>query len=263
MSEWTALAGTGGTLLAVAGERTAAAQLGRLTVWDGDREIASVEGAVPGRPRLSDGVVLWGEVKLAGGDVERIGGLQGPPSPGGFYRVAASAWTPDGKAVVTSAAWTGPPGRPEARVELHGVATLWEASDLAPKALWAGERLIVVGSREPRIYDRDGALVNTLPGTTPPVRVEADAAEEHLLVVEHGGLTIWSTASWEPIERREGAWLDAALSPDGARLVAVDLTGGLHGSPVAAPEPVQAVALGESRIAASFAHPPQVRTATF
>ena len=126
MSEWTALPGAGGTLLAVAGERTAAAQLGRLTVWEGDREIASVEGVVPGRPRLSDGVVLWGEVKLAGGDVERIGGLQGPPSPGGFYRVAASA-DAGRQGGGDDAARTGPPGRPEARVELHGVATLWEA----------------------------------------------------------------------------------------------------------------------------------------
>jgi hypothetical protein len=266
VSEWTGLPGAGGTLLALAGDRTAAAQLGRLTVWDGEREIACVEGAVPGRPRITDGAVLWGEVELVGNNVKRVAGLQGAPTPAGFYRVAASAWTPDGEAVVTSAAWTGPPGRPEARVVLHDAggeprATLWEASDLAPKALWAGERLIVVGSREPRVYARDGTLVNTLTGRTPPVRVEADAAEERLLVVEHGALTVWSTATWEPLERRDGAWLDAAMAPDGGLVVAVDLAGALHGAPLAASDPVQAVALGDGRIAACFARAPIVRTA--
>ncbi len=283
-SEWTPLAGPGGTLLALAGDYTAAAQRGRLTVWNGDRELASVEARLTGRPAIGAGALRCGEVvvSLPDGVARRVDGVQAAlgegtgvaplPPPGGGYRAAGTAWAPDGKALVAAAAWTGPPGPPAARaVLLDGAgrhqATLWEGSDRAPGALWAGEELIVVGTREPRVYSRAGTLVILLDAGTPPVRIDGD--DIRLLVVEHGGVTLWGTESWQVLARWDGGWLDAALAPGRDVAIAVDLGGALHALPLDgsapqaldAPDPVQALAVDERRIVASFARGAQIRTA--
>jgi hypothetical protein len=275
--EWTPLAGPGGTLLGLAGAHTAAAQRGRLTVWEDGRELATAEAALTGRPSFGAAEVRCGEliVSLDGGAVRRVQpeiGNPGPPPPGSGYRAEAAAWAPDGEALVIATAWTGPPGPAAARAVLldgagRHVTTLWEGSDRPPGALWAGDELIVVGTREPRVYSRDGTLVSLLDAGTPPARIDADG--ERLLVAEHGRITLWDTATWRAAAQWDGSWLDAALSPGRDAALAIDLTGTLHalsfagGAPeaLATPDPLQSLAVGEKRIVASFMRGAAVRTA--
>jgi hypothetical protein len=284
VGEWTPLAGPGGTLLALAGDHTAAAQRGRLTVWDGERELVAVESGLTGRPSFGAGELRCGElvVSLPDGAVRRLDGVQAAlgegtgvaplPPPGGGYRAAGFAWAADGEALVAGVGWTGPPGPPAARAVLldgsgRHTATLWEGSDRAPAAVWAGAELIAVGTREPRVYARTGELVMLLDAGAPPIRLEAD--ERSLLVVEHARIALWDPVTWRTVTQWEGGWLDATLAPGRDVAVAVDLSGALHalplegGAPVplGAPDPVQAIAVGERRIVASFARGAQVRTA--
>jgi hypothetical protein len=289
VGEWTPLPGGGGSLLALAGPWTAAAELGRLTVWSAERLVAQVEPArpIPGRPQLTAHEVRWGGtvLSLETGETREVEGVDAalragldlpvdPPPGGGGYAPAGSAWSPDGEVLIVSAAWHGFAGPPSARVALLDAdderqAILWEAGDLAPRALWAGPRFLIVGAREPRVYTRDGALYNVLDGRTPAARIETDLDERHILIAEHGRLTVWSTETWKPLARWEGGWLDAALAPSADLVVAVDLDGKLHtaaladGTPVPVPvkDPVQAVALGDDRIVACFARGAPIRTA--
>ncbi len=282
--DWTPLVGPGGTLLALAGDHTAAAQRGRLTVWDGERQFVAVESGLTGRPGFGAGALRCGElvVSLPDGAVRRLDGVQAAmgegtgvaplPPPSGGYRAAGVAWAPDGEALVAGAAWTGPPGPPAARAVLldgsgRHAATLWEGSDRAPAAVWAGSDLIAVGTREPRVYSRAGALVMLLDAGTPPLRI--DVLDGRLLVVEHGRLTLWGTDAWQMLAQWNGGWLDAALAPGRDAAIAVDLAGALHALPLDgsaaqaldAPDPVQALAVGERRIVASFVRGAQIRTA--
>ena len=71
--------------------------------------------------------------------------------------------------------------------------------------------------------------------------------------------------------RRHGNWVDASLTPDGTRVVAVDFSGriGVYraspGLPLAAEveadTPALAVAATDDRVAAAFVRPPAIRTA--
>jgi hypothetical protein len=279
--EWTPLAGPGGTLLGLAGAHTAAAQRGRITVWEDERELASVEAAWTGRPLVGTGEVRCGEliVSLDGGAVRRVHpalgegtGVATPPPPGSGYRAEGAVWSPDGEALLVAAAWTGAAGPPPARALLFDgdgrhVTTLWEGSDRAPGALWAGDELLVVGTRAPRVYTRAGTLVNVLDAEVPPVRIDGD--ERRLLIVEHGRITLWDTAGWQQLARWDGGWLDAGLAPGRDVAVAIDLTGALHALPLSGsapqaletPDPAQSLAVGERRIVASFMRGAAVRTA--
>ncbi|MDH3603847.1 MAG: hypothetical protein OEU26_29915 [Candidatus Tectomicrobia bacterium] len=289
---WTPLLGGRGATLAVANEYTAAAELARLTVWADERRIAQVEAATPAprRPRISGGRVLWGDgvMELATGYYQRVEavaaaiveGTDAPqtPTPFGGYRAATYAWSDDGQALVISAAWTGPPGPPPARVVLvdgsgHHQATLWQESDLAPTAAWVGCNVIVVGTREPRVYDRAGSNLIILSTGTPAVRINASVDETRLLVVEHGRLTVWDIERWTTVGVWTGTWLDAALTPDGRTVVAVGLNGHLYLARVenglslarelSLPDQVRGIALGCNRIVAAFASGDAVRTAPF
>lgn len=294
LGAWRALPGGWAATLAVDGERTAAAAAGRITVWEGEREIAEATTATRvGRPRFAGERVLWGAgaLDLASGRyraVEGIGaalvegtgetpGLPDWPLPQGRgYVPTAYAWSPDGEMLVASASWGGPPGPPAARVVLVTAAgehraTLWQASDLAPTAAWVGHSALVVGCRQPRVFDLQGQELATLEGVTPPVRIEASADESRLLVVEHGRLALWRTADWSELVTHQGAWLDASLSPDGRLLAAVDFEGRLRIAAVAEqwreltrpalPAAITGLALGEERLAATFADGDALRRA--
>jgi hypothetical protein len=277
-------------MLSVAGGYTAAAELGRMTVWSGHEVIARVEARTPtpGRARVNGRAARWGEcvVDLATGDLRWVEGIRAAlvagtgtpadPPPSGGYVAAAYAWSSDGDALVVTAGWSGPPGPPAARAVLlddtgRYRATLWEGSDVAPKSAWVGRDMIVIGTREPRAFERDGSPLVELDATTPAARIEADAEEKRVLVMEHGRVTVWNVATWKPVGVWEGQWLDAAITPDGHIVVAVDLSGRLHAArlddglsdaaELDAPDPIQSIALGDDRIAATFMAGEPVRTA--
>ena len=264
-------------MLAVSETITVAAQIGALTVWSDSARVAQVRADLPNpaRPRIAGRRVYWGPYAV---DLD-LGTHRGlVPThvtlPG--YEQTAHAWAPDGHAAVVAGRWTGPPGPSPAVVALldaegERLAVLWEAADLAPVALWFGEAEIVIGTRDPRVFDRAGRPLRTLPAATPPFRIEADSAGARVLVAEHAQLAVWDLASGEALARRGGTWVDAALTPDGTRVVAVDFSGRLHvhrvspDLPVAARVPADApaltVAATDHRLVAAFTRLPAVRTA--
>jgi hypothetical protein len=286
---WTELDGGTGNLLALAGPYTVAAQLGRATVWSGGQVCARLEAPVPlpGRPLIAGDTLRWGalEVELPDRVSQRVGALQDAlgagtgaptdPPPGGGYRAAASAWSADGEVLLVSASRLSSPGPlPPGRALMldsggSHLATLWEGPESAPAALWAGRDFLAVGTREPRVFSRAGEPLAVLEAGTLPVRIEATADERLLAVTEHWRITLYATGTWEVAERWPGPWLDAALAPARPLLVAVGLSGELAligldgGAPqrLQPPDPVQAVAVAEDRIAAAFAGGVRVRTA--
>lgn len=290
IGSWTPLHDGRGSRLALSSQRTAAAELRRLTVWSAGSRIAHVEAPVPepGRPRFAGEFVLWGDGKfdITSGEYKRmpeilraIGeGSSAPPTPSplGEYVPTTYAWGEDSEVLVVAAAWNGAPGPPPARAVLvngsgHHQKALWEGSDVAPMAAWVGREVVVVGVRQPRVFDRDGCAVATLAEGVPAVRIEASADDTRLLVVEHGRLTVWDTASWKSLGTKRGAWLDATIDPIGRILVAADLQGRLQFTrvdrylsviaDVTPPDPVRGVALGTDRLVAAFAAGAAVREA--
>jgi len=241
IGSWQSLLGGRGDKLTINKNYIAAAELARLTVWSEDNLIAQIESPLPtpSYPRFTATHLRWGEVilSLETGLYERIEDLyaalvyetEAPiiPSPRGGYRPSIYAWAPDGDALVVAATWTGATGPPPARVILTQESgeyqnTLWQGSDFAPKAIWVGHSLIVVGNRNPLVLNRDGSIVKTLTANTPAFRIEASADESRLLVAEYGQLTIWDTHTWTTIGKLAGTWLDAAIFPDGQFVMAVD-----------------------------------------
>ncbi len=294
LGPWEVLDGGYGATVAVAGEYTVAAQLGYLTAWARQRLVALVAAPAPapGRPRVvvegDADRVYWGAgvLSLATGALAPLTGLAaettgpvvprsaGHPAPG--PTAATYAWSPDGSAVVVTAQHAGGPNLATASAVLRDasgrlLARLWEGSDVAPRAAWAGRTLLAVGTAAPQVFRPDGSRVGELAGVTPAVRIEASGDEARLLVVEHGQLTLWDTATWARVGSAPGQWLDADLAPDGQLVIAVDFAGALHAldgalapaKPVALPEAAHDTALGvaldDNRVVAAFSG--EVRTA--
>jgi hypothetical protein len=278
---WTPLAGGYGTALGVHGAVTAAAQLGRITVWRDGEVVVRREAAVPspGRPRVGAGRVLWGELALGLDGAEEhvavhaaLAAGTGAPvhgSPGVGFRPTLYAWAPDGERLVVVADNREEPPR-AVLIDRSGerLALLWEERDRPPEAAWAGASRLLLGTRDPRVFAADGRLENVLERGVPAMRVEADAAERRLLIAESNRITVWDAQTWTPETRWPGQWLDAALSPSGELVLAVDsgwrLMAGRRGGepqPVATPGAVAAVALGDDRAVIALADAGGVLTA--
>jgi hypothetical protein len=243
---------------------------------------ASGAGAAPtdgGAPDPFSGErVLWGAavLDLATGRLESLAGLRAavvgtsaPPARPGFAppgsQVSCYAWSPDGSVVLVARQETGPPQAVTASAALHHpggevLAELWHGNDLSPVAAWVGPSLAALGTRQSQVLGHDGSHRAELDGTTPPVRIEASGDERRLLVVENHRLRLWDTVSWSPVGTAAGQWLDAALTPDGALVVAVDFAGTLHAldqtlspsTPLPAPGRVDGVAVTDDRIAVAI-----------
>jgi hypothetical protein len=279
--EWTPLAGGYGTALGVHGDVTAAAQLGRITVWKDGEVVVQRDAPVPspGRPRVTDGRVLWGELALGlDGAEQRVAvdaalaaGTAAPvhASPGVGFRPTAYAWAPDGERIVVVA-----DNREESPravlLDRSGDrrALLWEERDRPPGAAWAGARRLLLGTRDPRVFGADGELENVLERGVPALRVEGDDAERRLLIAEPNRITVWDAETWKPATRWPGRWLDAAISPSGELVVAVDsewrLLAGRPGGepePIATPGAVAGVALADDRAVIALADAGGVFTA--
>jgi len=276
MTGWTPLDEGSGTVLAASGAVTAAAQLGMLTVWSDGAQAAHVTSDLPNpaRPRIAGRRVYWGPHMI---DLDLRTNRTLVPLrvalPG--YEQTAHAWAPDGRAAVVAARRTGPAGSSPAVVALldgegKQLSVVWESADLAPVALAFGEDTFVIGTRGPRVFDAEGQQVRTLAAETSPFRIEVDAASARVLVAEYAQLGVWDLANGEVLGVRRGTWVDAALTPDGTRLVAVDFAGRVQVhlvdremtilGEVPADTPALAVAATDDRLVAAFVRVPAIRT---
>jgi hypothetical protein len=140
------------------------------------------------------------------------------------------AWSPGGERLVASV-WSGDPSRP-AKVVLHdgGSSTLWEGSDIAPRAAWAGREAIVVGFKDPRVWSASGAELGTIAaGGASIERIDASRDERRLIAVDvNRTIALIDGQSFAVLDRWSGAWAYGAIDPDGRFAVGLDTSGALH-----------------------------------
>ncbi|HMO47509.1 MAG TPA: hypothetical protein PKB14_15940 [Rubrivivax sp.] len=252
LGPWHALPAGGGQALAIDGATLAAASPTHLVAWRDGREIASHAAArrIAGWPRIAGERVLWGDgmLDLADGRWLPARGAEAlfeATTPLGTEYATAWAWSPDAQALGCCIAGGRDAG---ARFVLLDTAsgaarTLWRSTDLAPQAAWLGRSGIVLGSRQPQRWGRDGspaAALGTGPAL-PALRIESSAGETRLLIADPLGLAVWALPEAERILDCRGHWIDATLTPDGQALFAVDAAGTLQGctlQPGHAPRPL-------------------------
>ncbi|MCY0994813.1 hypothetical protein OV203_47240 [Nannocystis sp. ILAH1] len=238
LGAWTTLDSEGGGAAVVVGEQTIAVGLGgHAVIWDGARRVASVTGTSisPGRPRVVGGRVAWGPNLLAldAGTLTSLKAaepLHMPMDRGDVVRTYA--WSGDGAWLARSVSTHGG----HARVTIHDGTTgkesviAWAGSDLAPEALWVGPRWLAIGVRQPRVVDLEGRELATIDfGDTPLSKLEATLDERWLIGVElNRAIALIDTSNWAVVARWEGPWADAAIAPDGAAIVGLELDGKLR-----------------------------------
>jgi hypothetical protein len=106
------------------------------------------------------------------------------------------------------------------------VIELWRGQGVAPVATWLGTTIAVIGSGRTEVFDLDGRQIAQLGGGVPPIRIDAAADERTFLVVSHDRLVRWDADS-KRATTAPGAWLDAAIAPNGEEVAALTLTGEL------------------------------------
>ena len=268
MSGWTALPEGTGTVLAVSGERCAAAESGRLRLWRGLRGpvVAQVLKANPARPLVLADRVLWGPYAMGlDGSVTELTWAAVP----GDYRQSAHAWSTDGRRAVAAGRRIDPAGTgPENAVWLMSASSsvlVWEGSGVPPAAVGFAGPTVVVGAGAPELVDEQGHPIGPLDGGTPATRL--DSRSGRLLVVESGRLTVWDGD--RQVAARSGFWLDACLTPSGEEILAVGGDGILirlavaAGLPdvesISADAPVTGIATDGESVLASFNGLPALR----
>ena len=273
MSQWDALPESVGSVVAIGGELVAAAALSSLMIWRNGELLGRYDSPVPNPGRLAvvGDRVHWGTRVVDTG----TGGVAAGPQlsevlPG--YGQTAAALSPDGSVAILAGRWGGEIGeRPTAAAALvdgEHSATLWQAADIAPDAVWCGDGRLVVGCRMPAIFDRSGRSLGGYPMDPPPFRIEGDRTGSVVLMAGHGRLVV-GAADGSVLAAADGQWLDAALAPSAGFVVSVDLTGELTmrstepGLPaisqIPAPDRVVGVGISDDALVAAFGVPPAVR----
>jgi len=229
----------GGATVAIDGDRTAVAGPGHVIVWIGNRRLCRVDAPcpAPGTPRFRNGKLLWGPgvLDLETGNYEVIEAAVPEIWPGGGERPQVFSWSADGAHLV-AAYEIGDSHRP-VRVTLFDgilkqpVANLWHGTELTPQAVWLGSNLAIIGFREPKVFDiATGTAQDNLAldaGTI--TQLAADREERCLVAVDLNRSIVWiDLAQRRVVDRWEGHWQDAAISPDGVFLAALDMNNRMH-----------------------------------
>jgi hypothetical protein len=238
LEPWRTLRSEGGSSLAFDGARLAVAGPARLCVWHHGTRIATIEAPAPspGVPRFSGQRVYWGAgvLDLTSGKYTVIDAALPARWPGGGERPQVYAWSANGERLLGSFS-TGNPNA-STRVTLFdgragtAIATLWKGTSVSPQAAWIGERAIVVGFANPRVFDSSGTpLPEIALGGGTIVAIEATANEERLIVVDLNRAITWiDAASGVILDRWEGPWLHGAVSADGQFVAALEPWGNLQ-----------------------------------
>ena len=238
LEPWRTLRSEGGSSLALDGARLAIAGPARLGVWRHGMRIATVEAPAPspGVPRFAGQRVYWGAgvLDLTSGKYTVIDAALPARCPGGGERPHVYAWSPNGERLLGSFS-TGNPNA-STRVTLFdarggaAIATLWKGTSVPPQAAWIGERAIVVGFANPRVFDASGSPRFEIPlGGGTIVAIEAAANEQRLIVVDLNRAISWvDPENGSVLDRWDGPWLHAAVSADGQFVAALEPWGKLQ-----------------------------------
>ncbi|HEY0006845.1 MAG TPA: hypothetical protein VGB17_18845 [Pyrinomonadaceae bacterium] len=238
IKSWQVFPSEGGEALAFDGERMAVGGQARLSVWEGQRRLASMDAPTPapGRPRFAGERVCWGPgiFDLASGSYTLVQEALPRVQPGRGERPHVYAWSPRGERLLGSFS-TGDSLCP-VRVRMFGVqsgnaaATLWEGSGLPPSAAWLGESAAVIGFGDPKVFDDEGKHLADIPlGGGTIASIEATHDEHRLIIVDlNRSLALIETESWTVLDSWSGPWLHGAVSSDGRFVAVLEHWGKLH-----------------------------------
>ncbi|MET1004502.1 MAG: hypothetical protein ABWX96_03080 [Propionibacteriaceae bacterium] len=285
LGDWRPLAGPSGARLAVAADLIAAAGLDRLSVWSGGQLLLTTTAGTPapGWPRFirdrkgRPSQLCWGTtvIDLAELTVRSLDPLAAALTPEPVPRVPGHAvesaqltdlaWSDDGSTVLLSCQTSGPSQSLSASATLYRsngerVAELWHGPELAPVAGLLRSDWAVVGCPQAVVYALDGRRLAVLAGTTPPRRIDTDAAASGVLTVEAPMLRLWDSSDWGLVAAAEGPWADACLGPDADWVLAVGYDGQLQVLDTAlrpverwsVPGPPDGIAVGDRLVAAAI-----------
>ena len=233
IDSWRVRPSDGGALLALDQDRMAVASSARLSVWQGDTRVASVEVVFqsPGIPRFVGQKVYWDRfLDWVPGEERRLKML----SP----RCGSEEENAHMSCVVSV---TGCRRFQHRRSESSGtryfsgetgvtIASLWEGNRLPPRAAWVGEHAAVVGLSSPEVFDHSGKHVATIALDGANVAsIDAPRNERRLMLLDLNRTISWiDTAKWAILDVWSGPWLHAAVSPDGRLVVALEAWGKVH-----------------------------------
>jgi hypothetical protein len=239
IGRWRPVPAGDGTAVALDGDRIAVASQAYLEVWQGRRLLATAEAPwpAPGRPRFVGSEVRWGPgtLDLSSGAYRAMAAAEPDRWPGGGERPSVHSWSPDGERLLVGYAT----GRPEAgaRVDLFDgtsgelISTLCSGHALPPLAAWVGDEVAVVGFEDLVAYDvSDGRSLGAVAlGASTIAALDSDHSETCLVAVDLNQALFWVDArSRELVDRWDGRWLAAGVSPDGGLVAAVDVSGGVR-----------------------------------
>lgn len=281
--------GNSGTHFAISNECIAIAAPQCLTVWKNAVKIFEVNAAktILGYPQFTSTHVLWGNiiVEISSGKIEYVERIEElmiegttvfpNPSPMGSYSVVSFTWSPDGEIFVLTLNWHGQPGPPFARALLADkkgklLKIIWEGNDIAPQAVYISKNWIILGTREPIIFNCSGEFIKKLPQDIPALRMETSDDENILMEMEPGQIKIWDIQKWELKICYPGLWTDASISSDGKTILATGFWGKLFCldttdstsvfEEIKMKDLVQNVTIENERFVASFLSGEKVRT---
>ncbi|MFV0457764.1 MAG: hypothetical protein ACK5MT_03195 [Actinomycetales bacterium] len=163
----------------------------------------------------SSGTVLWGPYRIGIGD-GRVSGPDPLVDVATGYRLTAHAWSADGRYAVLAGARLAERG-PQSPAACWLVdqatgrrGTLWEGSDRPPDTVCCDDGVVVLGHRQPTVYDLDGTLLVTLPGLVPPTRVSVLGGL--VLLADSTRLAVFDLPSGAPTGLVDGLFVDGVLA---------------------------------------------------
>jgi len=288
---WKPLPGNSGEYFALHDNCIAGAQANRLTVWCDEEKVFEGYSAVScdGYPRWKANSIFWNSSRVDLRErqqfpladlAETVLGLTEKdvhPVKSRMKRPVTFAWSPDAERFLYTLEDNSDAPDSKAQAMLSdkdggNKRLLWEGQDFAPRSACIGENLIVLGTRNPMVFDREGKLLEALAGNLLPKRIHLSEDGSVLFVQTHESVTLWHTESWQVKAVIKGPWLNAALSPGAGTVYAIDFEGNLYtaGLPdvrsslkkIPAPDPLTTIDAGEEWLVAGFAKGDAVRRAS-
>lgn len=288
---WTPLPGEYGEYFTINGTVIASVQANRFIIWkDGKKKYEILSSTGCGSYPLTIGsMIYWNDncMDIETGDMHSLKILTKDffentviPDPAvkvnSGYKPVTFAWSPESDFFLVSVEGFDSKGISHSRLLLLDQDgslkfILWDGIDFAPKAVCITTEYIIAGTRDTMIFETDGKLLGTLPGELVSQRINISENGKLLFIQTYESITLWETGCWKRKGIIKGPWLNAALSPDGTMIYAIDFKGNLNAAlisdsieimkPVPTPGPMATIDAGKEYIVGSFARGDPVRWA--